>query len=175
MAILEIRTLGDPILKSKGAQVTTFDAALARLAEDMLETMRDAPGVGLAAPQVGHLIRLFVWDDGEEHGAMVNPVITWFSEETDEAEEGCLSVPGLYFPVERSVAVRLEAVDVSGAKIVADAEGFRARIFQHETDHLDGILFLDRLAPEVRKEAMKHVREQDFGMRPPPGAQASTL
>lgn len=155
--------------------MVSFDQDLARLAEDMLETMRDAPGVGLAAPQVGHPIRLFVWDDGEEHGAMVNPAITWFSEDTEEAEEGCLSVPGMYFPVVRASSVQVEALDVTGAPIRAEGEGFRARIFQHEIDHLDGILFIDRLAPEVRKEAMRALRDQDFGMRPPPAKPAKTL
>jgi len=170
VAILNIRTLGDPILRSKTARVTTFDDDLARLAADMLETMREAPGVGLAAPQVGHLIRLFVYDSGEEDqsGAMVNPEIVWFSEETEEGEEGCLSLPGVAYAVRRSVRVRVRGLAVDATPIERDAEGFLARIFQHEIDHLDGILFIDRLAPEIHKEAMKNLREQDFGMSPPP-------
>jgi len=175
VAILEIRTLGDPILKSRAAEVTTFDAELARLVDDMLETMRAAPGVGLAAPQVGRLIRMFVWDDAEDHGAMVNPKITWFSEETEEAEEGCLSVPGFYFPVARSVSVKVRARRPDGTHVDVTAEGFRARVFQHEIDHLDGILFIDRLAPDLRKEAMRNLRDHDFGMSPPPSKPAKTL
>ena len=175
MAILTIRTLGDPILRSKAALVTSFDADLAKLALDMHETMRAAPGVGLAASQVGRLLRMFVYDSGDdgESGSLVNPEITWSSEETVEAEEGCLSLPGTYYPVTRAVAVKVQAQDVSGARVEKEAEGFLARIFQHEIDHLDGILFIDRLAPELRKEAMKALRDQDFGMAPPPRSKAS--
>ena len=175
MAILSIRTLGDPILRSKATPVTSFDAELAQLALDMHETMRAAPGVGLAASQVGRLLRMFVYDSGDdgESGTLVNPEITWFSEETVEAEEGCLSLPGTYYPVTRAVAVKVRAQDVAGAPVEKEAEGFLARIFQHEIDHLDGILFIDRLAPELRKEAMKALRDQDFGMNPPPRTEAS--
>lgn len=175
MAILTIRTLGDPILRSKAATVTSFDADLAQLALDMHETMRAAPGVGLAASQVGRLLRMFVYDSGDdgESGSLVNPEIIWSSAETVEAEEGCLSLPGTYYPVTRAVAVTVRAQDVSGAAVEKEAQDFLARIFQHEIDHLDGILFIDRLAPELRKEAMKALRDQDFGMAPPPRSKAS--
>ena len=175
MAILTIRTLGDPILRSKATPVTAFDDDLAQLASDMHETMRAAPGVGLAASQVGRLVRVFVYDSGDEgeRGTLVNPEIVWASEETEEAEEGCLSLPGTYYPVTRAIAVKVRAQELSGAPIEKEAEGFLARIFQHEIDHLDGILFIDRLAPELRKEAMKALRDQDFGMSPPPRAKAS--
>lgn len=174
MAILTIRTLGDPILRSKSSPVTTFDAELAQLASDMHETMRTR-GVGLAATQVGRLLRMFVYDPGEEgeRGTLVNPEIIWRSEETEEAEEGCLSIPDTYYPVTRASKVRVRAQDLTAAAVEVEAEGFLARIFQHEIDHLDGILFIDRLAPEVRKEAMKALRDQDFGMSPPPPARAS--
>jgi peptide deformylase len=175
VAILTIRKLGDPILKSKSAPVTAFDAELRALSEDMHETMAAAPGVGLAAPQVGKPIRMFVYNSGEdgESGCLVNPTITWFGDEKEEAEEGCLSIPGQYFPVERSVKIRIRAQDLDGVETEREAEGFLARIFQHETDHLDGILFVDRLAPDVRKAAMKAIREQDFGMSPPPAKAAA--
>ena len=175
MAILTIRTLGDPILRSKATPVTAFDDDLAQLASDMHETMRAAPGVGLAASQVGRLVRVFVYDSGDEgeRGTLVNPEIVWASEETEEAEEGCLSLPGTYYPVTRAIAVKVRAQELSGVPIEKEAEGFLARIFQHEIDHLDGILFIDRLAPELRKEAMKALRDQDFGMSPPPRAKAS--
>jgi peptide deformylase len=155
--------------------VTVFDDDLAQLAADMYETMRAAPGVGLAATQVGRLLRMFVYDAGEEGGSgtLVNPEISWASEETVEAEEGCLSLPGTYYPVTRAVAVKVRAQDVTGAPVEKEGEGFLARIFQHEIDHLDGILFIDRLAPELRKEAMKALRDQDFGMAPPPRDKAS--
>jgi peptide deformylase len=179
MAILRIRTLGDPVLKTKAAPVTVFDDALAKLAADMHETMDAAPGVGLAAPQVGILERLFVYnsrdDDEPEAGTLVNPEIVWRSEETVEMEEGCLSIPGQYFPVTRPESVRVRAQDVTGAAIERDASGFVARIFQHEIDHLDGILFIDHLTPEVRKEAMKALRDQDFGMAPPPAKRTRAL
>lgn len=177
MALLTIRTLGDPILRSKAPPVTVFDDELAQLAADMHETMRAAPGVGLAASQVGRLLRMFVYDSGDEgeNGSLVNPWITWASEETVEAEEGCLSLPGTYYPVTRALAVKVRAQDVAGASVEKEAEGFLARIFQHEIDHLDGILFIDRLAPELRKEAMKAIRDQDFGMAPPPRRRTSTL
>jgi peptide deformylase len=175
VAILTIRTLGDPILRSKASPVTIFDGDLAQLAEDMHDTMRAAPGVGLAATQVGRLLRMFVYDSGEEgeRGTFVNPEIVWTSDETEEAEEGCLSLPGTYYPVTRATAVKVRGQDVSGAHLEKDAEGFLARIFQHEIDHLDGILFIDRLAPELRKEAMKALRDQDFGMSPPPRTKAT--
>ncbi|HEX9774902.1 MAG TPA: peptide deformylase [Actinomycetota bacterium] len=165
MALLTVRTLGDPILRTKAAPVATFDDELRALAEDMHETMAAAPGVGLAAPQVGRPIRLLVFDSGEEgeRGTIVNPVITAFSEETQEAEEGCLSIPGAYYPVVRALRVHVQGLDVEGAPLERDAEGLLARILQHEIDHLDGILFIDRLAPEVRKEAMRALRDQDFG------------
>ena len=175
MALLTIRTLGDPILRSKASPVVSFDDELATLAADMHETMKAAPGVGLAATQVGRLLRMFVYDAGEEDGSgtLVNPEITWRSEETQEAEEGCLSLPGTYYPVVRALKVKVRAQDVTGAETEVEGEGFLARIFQHEIDHLDGILFIDRLAPEIRKEAMKALRDQDFGMQPPPRAKAS--
>ena len=169
MAKLQILTLGDPRLRSTCAPVTHFDAELQTLADDMLETMHAAPGVGLAAPQVGRLIRMFVFDDGDEtSGALCNPTIVWRSEEVAEAEEGCLSIPGQYFPVERHVAVKVEAFGVTGAAATFDAEGFLARIFQHEIDHLDGILFIDRLSPDLRREAQRALMDQDFGLKPPP-------
>lgn len=170
MAILKVLVLGDPILRSRSLEVTVFDDALAALARDMHETMAAAPGIGLAAPQVGVLKRMFTFDSGDEgeSGAVVNPEITWSSAETVEMEEGCLSVPGQYFPLTRPKAVRMRAQDLTGTWTEREFDGLLARIFQHETDHLDGILFVDRLAPDVRKRAMKALRDQDFGMSPPP-------
>lgn len=156
------------MLRSKAKSVESFDAALATLAADMHETMAAAPGVGLAAPQVGRPIRMFTFDSGERNGTLVNPEIVCFSDETEEGEEGCLSVPGMYFPVVRALCVRVRAQDLIGVEVEHDAEGLLARIFQHEIDHLDGILFIDRLAPELRREAMRHLRDQDFGMTAPP-------
>ncbi|MGH2829222.1 MAG: peptide deformylase [Actinomycetota bacterium] len=165
--MLDIRLWGDPVLRSTARPVEVFDDALARLAQDMLETMRAAPGVGLAAPQVGADRRLFVYDSGEQSGAICNPEIIWASEETQEVEEGCLSIPDVYLPVTRAMHVRVRAQDLAGATIVLEASEFEARIFQHEIDHLDGVLFVDRLTEERRKEAMRLIREMEVGERPP--------
>lgn len=168
MALLKVLKLGDPILLSKSSPVDVFDAGLRDLAADMLETMHAAPGVGLAAPQVGMPIRMFVYDDSEgDAGAVCNPVIIERSAETEFGEEGCLSIPGLYMEVERHVAITVEAQTLDGEVFVRTVEGFVARVWQHEIDHLDGILFIDRLAPEMRKEAMRRLRETDFEIRPP--------
>src|SRR5687767_6703704 len=145
MGQLDIRKFGDPILRSAASAVTEFDDNLAALAADIRETMLAAPGVGLAAPQVGVTRRLFTFDSGEDAGAYANPEIVWRSEETQEGEEGCLSIPGVYFPVVRAMQVRVRAHSVDGAPIEREAQGFLARIFQHEIDHLDGVLFVDRL------------------------------
>src|SRR3989442_9950439 len=144
MTVLDIRRFGDPVLRSPAMSVVEFDDRLRSLASDMRETMLAAPGVGLAAPQVGVPRRLFTFDSGEEEGAFANPEIVFRSEETVEAEEGCLSLPGIYYPVTRSLAVRVRAQALDGTPVEREAEGFVARIFQHEIDHLDGVLFLDR-------------------------------
>ncbi|MHB8511361.1 MAG: peptide deformylase [Actinomycetota bacterium] len=167
MSFLDIHILGDPVLRSVSKPVTTFDEDLERLAQDMLDTMHAAPGVGLAAPQVGRLIRMFVFDSGESSGAVVNPSIVWSSEETQESDEGCLSVPEIYIPVIRAMSVRVEAQTVKGEPVVWECTGFESRIFQHETDHLDGIMFIDRLTDERRKEAWRLIREAGIEGRPP--------
>ncbi|MFP5225197.1 MAG: peptide deformylase [Actinomycetota bacterium] len=170
MALLRVRILGDPILRATAAPVTRFDDALKRLADDMLETMDDAPGVGLAAPQVGRSIQMFVYDTGEEgeRGGLCNPKITWLSQETIDMEEGCLSIPGIALDVTRPEAIMVEAQTLKGDPVTIETGGFRARVFQHEIDHLNGILFIDHLPREIRKQAMAALREQDFGLSPPP-------
>ena len=142
-----------------------FDAALRRLADDMIRTMHEAPGVGLAAPQVGRPIRMFVFDVGEGARALVNPILR---DEWGEqlAEEGCLSLPGLYFPVRRAERVWAEGFDLDGHPVTIEAEELLARVLQHETDHLDGVLFIDRLEAEHRREAMAAIRDQALGLAP---------
>ena len=167
MAILPIRQFGDPALRQaagRGERVTELHE---RLAADMLDTMRDAPGVGLAGPQVGVLERIFVWEVGEEHGVVINPEIVDRSPETETAEEGCLSLPGIYYPVERAARVRVEGSDLAGDPVVLDAEGLLARVCQHEIDHLDGVLFVDRLTEELRREALQQLRDQALGLTAP--------
>jgi peptide deformylase len=171
MAVLQIRTFGDPVLRSPALPVVEFDAHLETLAADMRETMLAAPGVGLAAPQVGVPRRLFTFDSAEEAGAYANPEIIWRSEETQEGEEGCLSIPGVYFPVTRAMKVHVRAQTLTGEQAEREAEGFLARIFQHEIDHLDGVLFVDRLDADHRGEAMRKIREAELGLAPAPPAQ----
>ncbi len=162
MSLIPIRTLGDPVLKVPGHDVERFDDTLARLAEDMFETMYAAPGVGLAAPQIGLSIRLFVYDDGQdERGVVANPVLT-DQEGEQVSDEGCLSVPGLYYPTSRAMRVHLDGRDVRGNPISLVGEDLLARIFQHETDHTNGLLYLDRLGKHERKQAMAALRERDL-------------
>lgn len=168
MALLSIRTFGDPVLRERAREVESISDAHRRLVADMLHTMRAAPGVGLAAPQVGILDRVFVWEVDDAHGVVFNPVIADRSREVEEGEEGCLSIPGLYFPVLRHQAVRVEGIDEAGDAVSLSAEGFLARVCQHEIDHLDGVLFIDRLAEEHRREAMRVLRDQALGL---PGAE----
>ncbi|MFP5352772.1 MAG: peptide deformylase [Actinomycetota bacterium] len=168
MALLEIRKFGDPVLRERAPETGRPTELHRRLVEDMLETMRDAPGVGLAAPQVGVLERIFVWEVEDEHGAIFDPVIVESSPETVEEEEGCLSLPGLYYPVERAEKVVVTGQDLEGRPLKLEAEGLLARVCQHEIDHLDGVLFIDRLSPVHRKEALSKLRDEAFGISHPP-------
>lgn len=158
MAVLRIRYLGDPVLRVEAAEIETVDDELRALARDMFDTMYGEDGVGLAGPQVGVSRRVIVVDpreQGIEALALVNPRITSAAEETDRAEEGCLSIPGLRELVDRSVSVVVEALDLEGEPVRIEAEGLLARILQHEVDHLDGVLFLDRVSPLKRKMLLK--------------------
>jgi peptide deformylase len=166
LAVLGIRLFGDPVLRQRARPVERPTELHRGLVRNMLETMRAAPGVGLAGPQVGVLERIFVWEVDERAGTVIDPVIARRSEETIEAEEGCLSVPGLLYPVERAASVTVTGIDEHGAPLVLDAEGLLARVFQHEIDHLDGILFIDRLEPGLRQEAKRALREQMLGVGP---------
>lgn len=164
MSILPIRTWGDPVLRERGADVETFDAALRRLADDMLETMYQAPGVGLAAQQVGLPLRFFVYDpdDGTGPGAVANPELSEAEGEQD-GDEGCLSIPGLYYPTRRAERIRVTGQGLDGEPISIVGEGLVARIFQHETDHTMGMLFVERLEDGTRREAMADIRGLDLG------------
>ena len=156
----EIRTFGDPVLKSRATPVKEFDESLKRLAEDMKRIMRENEGVGLAANQIGRLKRIFVAAYEDEEFAIVNPVIEERSEASEKDIEGCLSIPEIRVEVERSCAVTVSGKDPSGAPVRIKAEGILARIFQHEIDHLDGVLILDRTDRESRKNAMREIRER---------------
>lgn len=160
-ALRHVRKLGDPVLRASALSVERFDAELVREAERMGKLMHDALGVGLAATQVGILHRVLVYQAYAEDPltVLVNPEIVWSSEEREIAEEGCLSLPGVHVEVERHAAVRVRAKDQHGQDLQVEAEGLDARIIQHEIDHLDGVLILDRISREARKEAMRAMRE----------------
>lgn len=173
MSLMRIRVLGDPVLRTPAADVEAFDRTLRRLADDMFETMYDAPGVGLAAPQVGLSIRFFVYDDGQgRKGVLANPTILSTDGEVLE-EEGCLSVPGIYRETPRAERVVVSGRDLDGAAVELPGEGMLARIFQHETDHLNGTIYMDRLDEEVRRGVLAELRERELAGRPPPGRRFS--
>jgi len=157
---LEVKTFGDPVLKTRAARVKVFDDALLRLTEEMLVTMREWEGVGLAANQVGRLRRVLVAGIEEDEYVLINPVIEARSDETDVLAEGCLSIPGIQVDVERPVAVTVSGQDAAGEELRFEAEGLLARVFQHEIDHLDGVLILDRTDRESRKAALREWRER---------------
>lgn len=157
---LEVRKLGDPVLKSRATPVREFNESLERLAEEMLATMREHDGVGLAGNQVGRLKRILVAATEDREYVVVNPEITPSTEETAVETEGCLSIPGITVDVERPTAVVLTGVDARGERLRVEADGLLARIFQHEVDHLDGITILERTDRESRKEAMRLLRER---------------
>jgi peptide deformylase len=156
-----VRKLGDPVLRATALPVERFDAALEEEVQRMGVLMHDALGVGLAATQLGVLHRVLVYRAYPEDPltALVNPVIEWHSEEREAAEEGCLSLPGVHVEVERPARVRVRARDERGEEREVEAEGLTARVIQHEIDHLDGVLILDRVSREARKEAMRAMRE----------------
>ncbi len=157
---LQIKKFGDPVLKTRAAPVREFDETLQRLAEDMLTTMRQREGVGLAANQVGRLRRVLVAAVEDEEYAVVNPKIEDSSEETEVGSEGCLSIPGIQVEVERPTAVTISGQDPAGKPVRLEATGLLARVFQHEVDHLNGVLILDRTDRESRKAALREWRER---------------
>ncbi|MBN2433165.1 MAG: peptide deformylase [Acidobacteria bacterium] len=172
--ILTIRVYGDDVLRRPAGTVTSFDEQLATLVQDMAETMYSAPGIGLAAPQVGVSRRIIVVDiSHNDHQdqlyALINPEVVERSEENDRMEEGCLSIPGVNEAVVRPTWVKIRAQDVQGNEVEIEAEGLLARCFQHEIDHLNGILFVDRLVP-FRKKLIRGKLKKLFGTISPPVA-----
>ena len=161
MALQQIRIIGDPVLRTPAEPVTTFDKELRTLVRDLTDTMDHAPGVGLAAPQIGVSLRVFTYNCGDDAaGHIVNPVIGDLSDEEEEDDEGCLSVPGLAYPLRRRLSVVARGFDMHGEPLtVAGDTALLARCLQHETDHLDGVVFIDRLDDEVRRRAMREIRE----------------
>jgi peptide deformylase len=160
-ALRHVRKFGDPVLRTTALPVDRFDEALTDEVERMGELMHDALGIGLAATQLGVLHRVLVYRayTDDPLTVLVNPTIEWSGEELETLEEGCLSLPGVHVEVERPAQVRVRALDADGREIVVEAEGLEARVIQHEVDHLDGILILDRVPRELRKQAMRAMRE----------------
>ena len=161
MAVLTVRRYGDPVLRRRAAPVDAVTPEIRRLVDDMTDTMYDEVGIGLAAPQVGVSVRLMVVGDEEGRGAqaLVNPAITAQGGSVT-AEEGCLSLPGIFAQVTRSEWVTLQAHDLDGHPVVITARGLRSRVFQHEIDHLDGVLFIDRLEPVLRDRIKRRIKEE---------------
>ncbi|MDQ1246413.1 MAG: peptide deformylase [Actinomycetota bacterium] len=166
MTVQDIRLFGDPVLRTPAVPVDTFDKELRVLVRDLAETMEAAPGAGLAAPQIGVSLRVFTYNDGSGVGHLINPSLD-LSDETQDGPEGCLSLPDLTFDTKRAWRVVAKGFNEHGEPVTLEGTEFLARIVQHETDHLDGVLFIDRLDREARKEAMKLIRESEwFGQAP---------
>jgi peptide deformylase len=167
-ALKLVRQYGDPVLRGRALEVERFDEALAEEVRRMGQVMHDALGIGLAATQVGVMHRVLVYrvDPDAPVASVVNPVIEWASEEREPLEEGCLSLPGVLVEVERPIHVRVRAKDERGDEQLIEASGLEARVLQHEMDHLDGVLILDRTTREQRKQAMRALREAGTGTAP---------
>ncbi|MFN5605682.1 MAG: peptide deformylase [Actinomycetes bacterium] len=166
----QIRTFGDPVLASQALPVTDIDAKIVRIVDEMFDTLYDSDsGIGLAAPQVGIQRQIFVWDMDDEPMVVLNPVIV----ESDGEwvyDEGCLSIPGLYVEMTRPKTVLMKGIDMNGNEVAIEADELEARLFQHELDHLNGVLMFDRMQPEQRKAAMaeyKKLTEQAAGLSAP--------
>jgi len=167
VAVQPIRLFGDPVLTTPAVEVVDFDKELRRLVEDLTDTMRDAPGAGLAAPQIGVGLRVFTWYVDGELGHLINPDLS-LSDEEQDGPEGCLSIPDLTFDCKRAMSVVAKGWNMHGEPVSIEGSEMLARAIQHETDHLDGVLFIDRLDRETRKLAMKAIREAEwFGDAPP--------
>ena len=171
MSIQGIRYFGDPVLTTPTSPVTDFDKELRTLVRDLTETMLNAPGAGLAAPQIGVPLRVFVWDVDGELGHLVNPSLD-LSDEIQEGDEGCLSFPELLYPTPRAMRAVAKGFNMHGEPVTVEGTELLARALQHESDHLDGILFIERLSESDRKSAMKAIRESEwFGLASSTGAE----
>ncbi|HET7349807.1 MAG TPA: peptide deformylase [Marmoricola sp.] len=172
MSVRPIRLFGDPVLRTPAVPVVDFDKELRTLVQDLTDTMLEAPGAGLAAPQLGVGLRVFTWHVDGELGHLVNPQLT-LSEEVQDGEEGCLSIPGISIDCRRALSVVAHGFDMHGEPVVVEGSEMLARAIQHETDHLDGILFIDRLDRGARKEAMRLIRDSDWFGRSGPQVKVS--
>jgi len=168
MAVQPIRLFGDPVLRSRATEVTDFDAELRKLVKDLEDTLIDQGGAGLAAPQLGVGLRVFVYHCGDFEGHLVNPTVDVLGDDEQEGPEGCLSIPGLAWSCTRHLHVVARGWNMHGEPVSVEGSELLARCIQHETDHLDGVLFVDRLDPETRRRAMAEIRAAEwFGEQPP--------
>lgn len=172
MSVKPIRLFGDPVLTTPAAPVTVFDKELRQLVKDLTETMQAAPGAGLAAPQIGVSLRVFTYDVDGEVGHLINPSLD-LSEEMQDGPEGCLSLPNLTFDTPRALRVVAKGMNMYGEPVTLTGTEFMARAIQHETDHLDGIIFIDRLDEQGRKEAMRVIRATEWFGQPAPTVKIS--
>ena len=172
MSVKPIRLFGDPVLRTPAEPVRDFDAELRKLVKDLTDTMMEAPGLGLAAPQIGVGLRVFTYNIDDVLGHLINPSLR-LSDEEETDDEGCLSFPGLAYPVERAWGVVAKGFNMYGDPVTIEGTELLARCIQHETDHLDGILFIDRMSPAQRKAAMKAIREAEWWGDPIPQVRIS--
>jgi peptide deformylase len=172
VSVIPIRLLGDPVLRTPARPVVDFDAELRQLVADLTETMLEAPGAGLAAPQLGVGLRVFTYNVDDVIGHLVNPVME-LSEEIQDGDEGCLSIPGLKFPCRRALSVVAHGMSMYGEPVTIEGSDMLARAIQHETDHLDGIIFLDRLDDATRAEALRQIADSDWAGEQIPVLKAS--
>jgi peptide deformylase len=173
VALRPIRLLGDPVLRTPALPVTTFDKELRTLVKDLTDTMLEAPGVGLAAPQLGVSLRVFTYDVDDQLGHLINPVLHFPSDEEQDGDEGCLSLPGLTFDCRRKQHVVAHGQNEYGDPVTIEGSALMARCVQHEADHLDGVLFIDRLDAETKKAALEAIREAEWANEPAPVVKAS--
>jgi peptide deformylase len=161
MTAHEIRIYGDPVLKSVASEVTDIDGRIVTLADEMLDVMYDAPGIGLAANQIGIQKKIFVWDLGDDAGpqTIVNPVIAEYGDDEWLYDEACLSIPGLYVEMLRPKTIHVKGIDLDGNEVAFDADELLARLFQHEVDHLNGVVMFERMTPDQRKDALTEWRK----------------
>jgi peptide deformylase len=162
LTVQPIRLFGDPVLRTPAEQVVDFDRELRKLVADLTETMLDEGGAGLAAPQLGVGLRVFTFDVDDVVGHIVNPVLDFPDAQEQDGPEGCLSIPGIYVDTKRRLNVVATGFNEYGDPVTVVGSGLMARCVQHETDHLDGVLFVDRLDPEARKEAMREIRKAEW-------------
>ena len=172
MSIKDIRLFGDPVLRTPAAEVVDFDKELRQLVKDLTDTMIDAPGAGLAAPQIGVGLRVFTYYVDDQLGHLINPNLD-LSEEMQDGEEGCLSFPGIYFDTPRALRVVAKGFNEYGDPVTLEGSELMARCIQHETDHLNGILFIDRMDRQQRKLAMKAIRDAEWAGQEAPTVKVS--